>query len=572
MNLYTPDELWEIINNWDGKIRSKAIIKGELSKIRLAVASNIEMYIHESYLMYLSGHIYKDWYGITLDQNVTESLNENIIIRQLCKQNHFVLPFDYAAFDHQVTTEEVKTITKFYYDLGLKNVIPRRLNYVKSIISKTVNAYGKSTLEGNYEGKTKVETIHGGLPSGIRTTSLIGNIWNAVLSNIVKNQAISILNYNPIKHISIRGDDSLIICEKAQECYLIRILYLSVNAIGHSNKFAILRSSGEFLRNHISKTELIGWTNRSIPSIVQRKPWNPEPWEENHQVTTIKNNIDIIERRSKKDTTRLHDANKIAWSKITKLSTKYLHLPKRLGGIGIYDFKGFVTNQKLPKLTKTKINFTNLNNEYKQLSWIQTTEKERKEMNNIDLEAKVVADDIPGFQAKFHRQLMSKYSQVKPFWKKTKDMLMIPEIENKLIPTCKHKAYIKHIKKEKFEYKGTSIWEFLTQYNLLRQVKEIGKLTDYLKILFPDFYLRMKYWEKKGWHRTDAINISLGDLVIEPTDKVNSQLTEIIKQLVWKTDITNTFGRNKIATKLSHYTKYISRYLMDQNIATYFRY
>ncbi|ANH79339.1 RNA-dependent RNA polymerase [Golden shiner totivirus] len=571
-NIYTRNEIWEIIKDWDGKIVSRAIIKGEMSKIRLAVASNIQMYIYESYLMYLSGHVYKDWFGITLDQSTNENLNENIKIRNLCKENKYILPFDYAAFDHQATTKEIQLITDYYFKLGLKNVPEAEKKFVSNLITKTVNAYGNSEISGEYKKEKINLKITGGLPSGIRTTSLIGNIWNSVLTNLVKNLSIAVLGYNPILNVSLRGDDSLIICNKPQECYLIRVLYMSLNAIGHSNKFAILKSSGEFLRNYITKDSLVGWVNRSIPSITQRKPWNPQPWEENHQVITIKNNIDIIERRFGFNLDRLHLANKVSWSKITKLSTKYLELPKRLGGLGLYKFKGFITQTKLPKINKLGINFNEINVEAKPLSWIDLTKDELIKLNKINLESKVVADDIPGFQGHYHRALMDKYKLLKPIWTKTNLDNAILNVDHKLIPTCINMTKIRKLRHREFFYNETSIWQFLTEYSNVRKVKEMRSLRYYLENYFPQFYKEIKFWEKKGWHRTDAINIVLGDFVIEPTDKINSQLTDIVKLIVWNPKMKNTFGRVKIAKRLSNFTKHASNYLSQQTISTYFRY
>nr|UHS72429.1 MAG: putative RNA-dependent RNA polymerase [Totiviridae sp.] len=572
-NVYTENELWQLVKNWDGTIKSRAIIKGEMSKIRLAVASNIEMYIYESYLMYLSGHVYKNWYGITLDQNTNEALNDNILIRTNCKEGNYLLPFDYAAFDHQVTTWEVQQITEFYYKLGLKNVPDEKFIYVQNLITKTVKAYSKSTISGEYKGKFEKLDVIGGLPSGIRTTSLIGNIWNSIVTNIMKNLVVKLLGYNPIVHLSLRGDDSLIICRKPQECYLIRVCYLSINAIGHSNKFAIMKGTGEFLRNYLTKENVIGWVNRAIPSLTQRKPWNPEPWEDNHEVTTIKNNIDLLERRSSQDLEKLHLANKISWSKITKLSTKWLELPRRLGGVGIYNFKGYIPDKKLPKISKYKIDFENINIKYPKFSWIELTDDQLTKVNKIDLQTKIVADDIPGFQSKFHRNLMDKYKQLKLNWQKTELDLISPKIDYTYLPTCKYPTIIKRIRPKNYLYKEMPIWEFLRQYGLVRQVDETVKpMTEYLKEFYPQFYKDMKKWERIGWHRTDAINLAMGELVIEPTDLINSQLTDIVKLLVWKTDIKKTFGRKKIAIKLSRYTKYMSKVVSQDIVSTYFRY
>jgi len=558
MDIYTKEELWDIVRHWDGKQENRSVIKNELGKVRLAVATGLELYLSEAYLFYITGHLYKTWSGITLDESVDEDINRVLATEKLFKDGSYALPFDYAGFDHQVTTQENKKIIKYYFEYGLLNVPIAERNAYIALLDKVVDSYSNSVLTSKIDGKEIRFDIKGGLPSGVRITSLIGNIWNSVMTQIAKNLVQELLGYDPTLRVSLRGDDSLIVCGYILECYLFRLCYQAINARGNSNKFAISTKSGEFLRTIMTEDSRFGYANRAIPSITQRKPWNPEVWEPNFQVKTIRDNIDLLERRLNYRLDRLHLANKIQWSKWTKQSYKWLELPKRLGGVGLYEFRGWVTNAKLSLSQKPLIRVQDLKDSNLEISWITLEQTEKQKYMQLAFEKKIISSDVPGMQKYYTRRVLSKYKQIKPDWYK-QELPRIEHIqqswplgnENLEVLFPKYKTLVF----ESVDTNFPNLSKFLEQYSIVSRIKDIGSLTSYLKSKYPDFAIKMQSYTKAGFHKTDAITLAMGDIPTELPTKINPILTPYIKKSIEEKGIKYQRGRKNIALKLYSWTR-----------------
>lgn len=579
LDVYTPDELYEIAQAWDGKLHNTAIVKNELGKVRLAVASSIEMYLHESYLVRNTGHLYKQWTGITLDENPTDDLNRTIEIQKLFKDKCYSLPFDYAGFDHQVTTEEVQWITENYFNLGKPNIPGAYTNTFNHIVSKTVAAYAKSDLTGVDKGERHTIPVTGGLPSGVRVTSLVGNIWNGVMTQYARKLVTDWLGYDPILHVSLRGDDSLIICKTALECYAVRLGYQSINAIGHSAKFGITQGEGEFLRTVTTSDSRYGWVCRAIPSVTQMKPWNPEPWSPNHQIKTIVSNIELLERRLGGKVCEVHRAAKEQWSQRTKQSVRWLHLPVRLGGLGLYSFEGWVTSARLSPGTRPEIQVTGLAEPHPP-SWVALTQTEGLSYQQELINAKMVADDVPGIQKYYSRDLLRKYKSLKPVW----SMIPLQLRDSSVVqtwPTDFGLAFpINKIPKQKLynltpnDSSFPSLTQFLREYPMIKKAKkDLPSLNHYLERVYPVFYMEMVCYIKRGWHKTDAVTLAQGDLPIEPIPYINPNLSIFVKKSVWRRDeIAYGKGRQKLAIALAYHTRLVANTIYNDSISRLYRY
>nr|UHS72421.1 MAG: putative RNA-dependent RNA polymerase [Totiviridae sp.] len=575
LELYTAEELIDLVNKWDCKLKNKTVIKNELGKVRLAVASPIEDYLIESYLFYLTGHLYKQWQGITLDETPSEELRRTLEIQSYLAKHYYCLPFDYAGFDRQVTTDEVTIIVKKYFSLGLRNVPFEERTKYNNFINKIIMGYRNQTLTGSVGDKEYTINVEGGLPSGVRITSLIGNIWNCIMTKRALEVAESLLDYNPAIHISLRGDDSLIVCRTALECYIVRLGYQSINAIGNSAKFGITQGEGEFLRTVYTAESRYGWVNRSIPSITQRKPWNPEVWEPNQNVKTIKNNIDLLERRLDHSVDKLHLANKIQWSKWVHQSYKWLELPKRLGGVGLYRFEGWITDAKLSLSLKPSIFVQNLKGTQQKILWINLSKEEEQKYNQLKFEKKIISSDIPGMQKYYTREVVGKYKKLKTVWRKTEIPIPVkmpqtwPEIEKTSKPKInKIKMDIYSPIDEQFPVLNA----FLQEYSLVSRIKKINTLREYLEKEYPEFYVKMRAYERQGFHRTDAIDLARGLVPIENTTKIHPILTPFIQRSVEEKGIRYIRGRKNIALKLYNWTRSACIALSTSRLSRLYRY
>nr|UHS72487.1 MAG: putative RNA-dependent RNA polymerase [Totiviridae sp.] len=576
LDVYTKEELWEIVSNWDGAQHTTAIIKNELGKVRLAVASNIELYIHESYLMRQAGHTYRSWTGITLDESPTDNIRRVAKTSSLFRSGAFALPFDYAGFDHQVTTKEVQWIVDDYFKQGLSCVPQDRRAEFNKILVKTVDAYGVCDITGTTDGETKTYKVTGGLPSGVRVTSLVGNVWNGVLTSIAREVAKEILGYDPTLDVSLRGDDSLILCHTPLECYAVRLGYQAVNAIGHSAKFGICQGEGEFLRTVITSNGNYGWTNRAIPSVTQRKPWNPEPWLPNHQVKTLSANIDLLGRRSQQSVEWLHRANTAAWCKITGLDKKWLHLPVRLGGVGIYEFHGATPAGALHTGKKPAIQVRNIVDNPGP-TWLTLNDEDRSKYNQQVMINKMVADDIPGVQAVFSRDFSRKNAGLRACQWHDEEMdtyssvlISLPKPMTELNITWP--SLDKH-KFEPLDKTFPSVTMFMREHTVVQQAGiECPTLREYMDKVYPKFWALVKGWEEKGWHRTDAVELALGNIPCEPCPKINPLLTGYVKNYLVANGIYRWRGRRTIGEKISQFTRAGCDLLSTSEVGRYFRY
>lgn len=500
--LYTADEIISLVENWNGELVSRAFTKDELGKRRLAVASNIEAYLSESYILHLFGHGFKNWDYITLDESPKQQHERNCSVILALRNNAFALPFDFRRFDHQPTTREVQTIigkiaSRIHVPLFYKS-------HFSKFTHKMLNSYAKSRIEMQIGSEKIVQEVTGGIPSGVRTTSLVGNSWNLIMTKRAKKIVHSLLGYDPISLIGIKGDDTYILSKYPLALYLFRLAYASINAIGIDSKFGISQNICEFLRNEISTEGVRGWSNRSIPSTTQRKPWNPQPWSSSSEVSTLTNNIYLLERRMKRKIEKLHLASKIKWSKFTNQSYHWLHLPTRLGGFGLYKYDGWEPNCKLPLVTKPNILINNLISP-KSLPWIELQHHTLLEYQSETMRMKIAADDIMGPQKLFSREFINKLRDLKVEWKQS----YMPLVIKRAYVTCPDIAthvYWPKFKSDFIEPKDKTWPEFTTWLREYQNVKRassrtreiIPSMVDLMQEQFPGVLAAMRLYEQRG--------------------------------------------------------------------------
>ncbi|KAL1479037.1 hypothetical protein MTO96_052194 [Rhipicephalus appendiculatus] len=103
---------------------NRALVKSEFGKIWLAVSAPLEVYLQQGYLYNVSGSAYLSWPGNTLEESVAAEMwrTERTFVRMA--SGAFALPYDFARFDHQPTTDEVVTFQSITFDRALENALP----------------------------------------------------------------------------------------------------------------------------------------------------------------------------------------------------------------------------------------------------------------------------------------------------------------------------------------------------------------------------------------------------------------------------------------------------------------
>lgn len=84
-----------------------ALIKTELSKIRIAISSPIEVYLPQAWLFLVSGHAYSSWPCNTLEEPQWKELARHETMWERLQEGEYSLPYDFASFDPQPMTAEV---------------------------------------------------------------------------------------------------------------------------------------------------------------------------------------------------------------------------------------------------------------------------------------------------------------------------------------------------------------------------------------------------------------------------------------------------------------------------------
>lgn len=582
--IYTPDELWALAEAWDGTLRSRAFIKSEAGKRRLAVSSNLESYLYESYILRLYGHSFKNWDYITLDESAATQHNRSAKTVQLLKAGAWALPFDFARFDHQPTTWEIQTmVSSIIREVSVPTTYAEQFS---NIASKVVSSYAKSHISMVIDGEEHGHTVTGGIPSGVRITSLIGNQWNSIMTSRARALATAVLGYDPVLFGQIKGDDTAIFCRTAVECWVFRMSYQAINAIGLDSKFGISQNVCEFLRNEASPSGLRGWANRTIPTLTQRKPWTAQPWSPSRDTATLASNIRTLERRLGIDLAWAHRANSIKWSRLMRQSYFWLHLPVRLGGLGVYPFNGWVPSRKLPLVTKPIID-TDVRAavETDGPQWLALPISARDKYLKLSMSEKMAFDDIPGPQQAFFRDYIDEVRSLKITWSRDNQLLkrynafkIVAEQTPILTPSLEPDNSWPKLQTPNLLSSDSSVPPFpqwVREYMSLKRLWEpqfgtLPKFIDLASKFFPNISDRIQYYERNGWHRADAIDLASGSVPAEANANMHPMLTDYLRTGLLRAGILRWKSRVRIALKLSAYSAiYATKIQMSTGGALY---
>lgn len=392
----TLEEVLDIVKS-SRKCVNKGILKNELKKVRIAVASDIANYLLQAYFLEQIGDSYRDWPGNTLAETAAE---ERLRLQRMAaiSESAYGLPFDYAQFDHQPSRREIIAILE---RLGSQL---RMTTEQWQLYRHMLNNLQVEVLIGQFEGVTKEFRIRGGLMSGYRITSLIGNCWNTWMTECASEVAQQVFGFRPLAYW-IRGDDSAVYFERWHQAVLFRTLYDLVQADGNDKKFGILWEKMEFLRTVITPRGCFGYPNRAAAGITQRKPWSGERWSPVNVVTGLVEAVDRVGRRSFKDLSPLKEQLLKAYAKKSGISELMFYTPQQLGGAGLLPFK----NVKPCRPPKFAMDVQLRSSWYKNyvLSVVPDLENVDKVVQSR-ASAVVTTDDVPGIS----RLLRQKYTRV----------------------------------------------------------------------------------------------------------------------------------------------------------------
>jgi hypothetical protein len=312
------------------------IIKSELGKLRLAVAGDIYTYLKMTWVNELLGGAYYDWPGNTSEENFEEQTVRLARMLELCSKM-FGLPYDYAGFDHQPTTNEIVGIVRHLCTHARLNVPPHGQREFDEITASILSGFRNATLETRLPEGSVVNDVTGGLMSGLRWTSVVGNGWNSVVTGL----GMKLLTAwgIPTERIErfIRGDDSAIFVPNWATGAAMNLAYDAIGAKAGAGKFSLQDNQMEFLRVWFD-TRCSGYPCRAIPGLTQRKPWSSNPWSEDMVLKALYEALRTLKRRASERTKEIEEvwiSLRHIWCANHSLPDAVAWTPTFAGGFGI---------------------------------------------------------------------------------------------------------------------------------------------------------------------------------------------------------------------------------------------
>lgn len=575
--LYSPAQLVAVAEAAT-KQKNVTLLKSELGKLRLAVAGDLGTYLLQSYLDYLCGDVYLQWPGNTLQENFaaqTERMTN--MLKEL--RHQYSLPFDFSAFDHQPTLPEIRVLVRLYFLRGSANVPVGFRAAWRAQVDRAVDAFLDATLSDTDNGSVALFKVLGGLMSGLRVTTLVGNLWNQTMTQIAKDFLTSWGIVPPSSFL--RGDDSSLMSPNYYTCLAMRLAYQSINAKGTDGKFGIHKGQTEFLRVWYADGQTYGFPNRAIPSLSQRKPWSSDPWTPSHVVSALTSTLHTLQRRLGREIPHLGGMISRAWSKQTRLSDRWLGVPAFAGGLGLYPDVGWRPSAILPSTPTVPINFSNLSpslaTTFAARFSFPLTEHQATELAVDAARKKLASDDVRGVMHLF-RDSWKQGLPSEVVWTRRK-----VEVPTDVLPTLAVlQARVRSLTPTHYSL-DLSLPRSTYSFGLFRPDQQRWRDSVALSRLDGErpldrmsfsFRVALAKLEAKGLHRTAALSWLFGDLEGLTPGAYNSQLEQerITATALCMADVLKRPGylsRSVYADALSRCSQLLADDLYSSPLSTY---
>lgn len=388
-----------------------SIVKNETGKLRIATAADFLTHVQMSYFDYISQHYYIYIKNVDLEKNLSDSMKQTTSILSDLK-NNYSLPFDFEGFDHQPTLTEIISIVYHYTQPIIYALKPEIASVAQTLQNNIITGFNNSLLKLNHNKTLYVFKIKSGLMSGLKWTSMIGNVWNKAYTTMVLRR----MPVSPITYF-IKGDDTLLIFKTYLLCLMAHLLYSLFRIKSGFGKFAVLYEKGEFLRiEYDAERQLIhSYPARTMPTLIQRKPWNSAPLF-NQLYTTQLPHTQTLMRRLEVDDSDLLRTIKAT----TRLSFDFISSPTFTNGLGFttkplstYTVYKKTTPYKQINLDGVSLNSTNhidQLNASAQLFGLELQPLHYYNYSYQSLSTIITDDDIPGLSKIDRAQLGRKTS------------------------------------------------------------------------------------------------------------------------------------------------------------------
>lgn len=518
--IYTSQELYDycLINT---KQMNTTLIKSELGKIRLAVAGDLSTYLKMSWMNYHLNGVYLKWPSSTMSEDLNQSSNRLSRMLNLLDTT-WGLPFDYKGFDHQPTINEMKTIVSLLTEMAMCNANPTTITEMTLIATQLVNAFDTAELLTHIDGDKVTHPIIGGLMSGLRWTSTIGNAWNTVITTMVTRMMQNVgLDPDNIERF-IRGDDSAIFAITWTQAFSMRIGYQVMKVEGGEGKFSVWKGQMEFLRQWFDG-RVYAYPARVLPGWFQHKPWNSEPWSPLSSIKRQAGIRDTLIRRGCDPTgvNALWSATKNIWCRKVRINERYLSIPPQFGGPGLDTWTGWLCTPMLPDIPDLDLNVAVTGSElhrWRKLCMnyrINPTPDELLTFVKSKMIKTFSTDDVPGVSKQVRDRWKTDLLNWRPVW--TKRLVEVGRTSIWTLPlqmTTSLTLAKDSVKNQLTKTKNITFGRFRNLAAKWMELQDMAKLglKQPIKHMPFEFSNQLLLYEKKGLRRFEALGWLFGDI------------------------------------------------------------
>jgi len=559
---YTMAELYQGCKQSTRQI-SKAFIKPETGKCRIAVCSDIYTYLKMAYIAYRSGFAYQNWSHITRNMSNLQKIAMMRKTLQLCRTGCFGMAWDYKGFERQVKTADLIAIVQVLINETTGTVDSNDLAewaWITTNVQASFNHAIIIALTGEEFDVT------GGLPSGLLFTSVCGDGYNKTMADTAM-QIASKLTAPPtlMDDLNLMGDDASYMSYNVKYLQLIDYLMTAVGAIAGTGRFGIVLGSTEFLRVSYTKYGAKGYFMRAISGTVTGKPWTDMPTSPISEVVATLDAIDTVQRRGGnlefvKDTILAH------WCKSRNTTIQRACAPLIRGGLGIgRPIPDVVFNTKLNKpkrpmkvITKTVWRQNKWQHDGEELG-IPLTDIQAAQLAQSELMGIVSSDTIPKVD-----------SVVKNMWKTEIEALRGP---SKIYQPLGVTINYEQLKEDADQYYATQYPKYANTFasqekekGIIEKIRVIAKAAELdvehvLENRVPQFTHRVK--SLTNMTRKDAEAWLLGDLPVY-TSPYNPTCHEFIKRATANQISTGRVPRGRLVDVWIQVQKHVLDYFVRQ--------
>nr|WAK77248.1 MAG: RNA-dependent RNA polymerase [Totiviridae sp.] len=390
------------------KQENVALIKTELAKIRLAVSCPIETYLAQAWIYLVTGNAYSNWPANTLEEPLHVEIARHEETWERLQTKEYSLPYDFARFDHQPTTSEVKAFQIATNICGRRYARPEQMADYEQLSACVTQGYDHATLTSPPGlGEQKTFHVTGGLMSGLRSTSCVGSGWNATFGEFARRMIDEMRHpdHPPQVWQLVRGDDTQVTGRSYHDVLAIKIGYDAMGAIANESKFTLRQGRTEFLRIE-TEDRLRGYPCRTIPMMTQRRPWNARPVVQEAGLEHVLKTMATLRLRLPTcdglDAYRDHYIRRCF--RLLRLDSRLRNIPAALGGLGVDPWDGRWSVQTWQSIRPPPVEIVNRTDYREQRVAeefaavdVPVDAKEVTLMASERIRAKVAADDVPEF-------------------------------------------------------------------------------------------------------------------------------------------------------------------------------